>query len=110
MLSFWPMMEKECNSQDKISHEEEQKKKDLCSLSDKVPLFLLDQPSISLEKSLPIREQLLASRRVKAIGRQMRKWVEYRIHEPNFTSSHETNLGSEGELLIERVIKYLADR
>lgn len=107
------MIEKEYNSQDEFPtpYEEDWRKKDSskCSLSNKTPLFLVDQFSLSLEKSVYAREQLLASKRLKSVGKQIRNWMEEHMQQEDLSLQKKSNSVSDGEPFIERVIKYLTD-
>lgn len=89
-----------------------------CSLSEKTPLFLIDQLAAFQNKSIrniQVKERLLAARRLKAMSQQMHQWVEKRLnHRVSLTKKeaewvpHKTR-EEERHFLIERVIKYLTD-
>lgn len=91
-----------------------------CSLSEKTPLFLIDQRKVFLNKQikdLRVKEQLLAARRLKSIGQHMHAWIQHRLHQQITHQSEQSSKAGEGNVLkheerhflIDRVIKYLTD-
>lgn len=86
----------------------------------KTPLFLIDQREAFHSKrikNLQIKEQLLAARTLKSIGRETQDWIEQRFRHRITDKSKENKAIKEEpvvqrpdrQFLIERVIRYLTD-
>jgi hypothetical protein len=92
-----------------------------CSHSAKIPLILLDKHSFFKRRimSLQMKERLLACKKLKALGQQTQRWIEYRMHHKVFYKKEEPasplsdpffrQSQEERQFVIQRIIRYLAD-